>query len=266
MNGLLMSKATVLKRKQELLGKEFDTNHYGKCVIVEYEGAFEVTVKFVGYDNLVKCTLGWLKLGGVANPMHPSVYGVGYMGIGAFTSRDKRLYSLWVTMLKRVYCPKYHKTQPAYKGTSVCEEWWDFQNFAKWCMNQIHFNSKDERGKSYQLDKDLLVKGNRAYSPDTCCFIPQEINSSIIVHYSDVSKDKVVGIFKHKVTKRYRVFSSVVGGSRVHIGYFKTQEEAIEVYKRSKITHNKALAEKWEGKIDDVAYIALLNRKIEVLY
>ena len=105
---------------------------------------------------------------------------------------------------------------------------------------------------------------SRYFECYTCVVLLSEIGAIIL---ADVGKpDKHFVIFKHKVTKRYRVFSSVVGGSRVHIGYFKTQEEAIEVYKRSKITHNKALAEKWKGKIDDVAYIALLNRKIEVLY
>ena len=256
-----MSKATVLKRKQELLGKEFDTNHYGKCVIVEYEGAFEVTVKFVGYDNLVKCTLGWLKLGGVANPMHPSVYGVGYMGIGAFTSRDKRLYSLWVTMLKRVYCPKYHKTQPAYKGTSVCEEWWDFQNFAKWCHNQKGFMFKDYKGNNYHLDKDILVKGNKVYSPETCCFVPQEINSLFALR-GNMRGNYSLGVRYSVKSKKYIASRNDVLFGRKYLGSYNTEEEAFQAYKADKDDYIKSLAEKWKGKIDDKAYQALLNFEI----
>lgn len=264
MIGMMMSKASVLKRKHELIGKEFDTNRCGKCVVVDYEGAFEVTVQFIEYKNLVKCTLGWLKVGSVINPMHPLTYGVGYMGVGDFTSKDKRIYSLWSTMLKRSYCEKFHLIQPSYKGVSVCEEWHNFQNFAEWCCNQEFFNAKDNMGKSYHLDKDLLVKGNKVYSPKNCCFIPEEINASITTRSSSKNASKVVGIFKHKTTKRYRVFSNVVGQGRKHVGYYETLKEAFEVYKRIRELHNKALAEKWKGKIDDKVYVALLNRKIEL--
>ena len=68
----------------------------------------------------------------------------------------------------------------SYKGVEVCEEWYNFQNFAEWCETQKFLNAKDVKGKSYQLDKDILVKGNKIYSPDTCCFVPPEINSLFI--------------------------------------------------------------------------------------
>ena len=117
---------------------------------------------------------------------------------------------------------------------------------------------------SYHLDKDLLVKGNKVYSPEACCFIPEEINSSITTRSSSNNVSKVVGVFKHKTTKRYRVFSNTIGQKRKHVGYYKTSEEAFEVYKRIRELHNKALAEKWKGKIDDKVYMTLLTRKIEL--
>lgn len=78
-------------------------------------------------------------------------------------------YSKWQGMLKRCYSPNYHKTRPTYIGCSVCPEWRYFSKFRLWMENQ--------KWEGMELDKDLLVKDNQVYSPNTCCFIPQAINS-----------------------------------------------------------------------------------------
>ena len=78
-------------------------------------------------------------------------------------------YRKWCDMLKRCYSLKWHKQNPTYIGCFVCPEWLYFSKFRLWMENQ--------KWKGMELDKDLLVKGNRGYGPDTCCFIPKAINS-----------------------------------------------------------------------------------------
>lgn len=78
-------------------------------------------------------------------------------------------YNRWKTMLKRCYDSNYHSERPSYVGCTVCEEWLTFSNFKRWMEQQ------DWEGK--QLDKDMLVKGNKVYSPETCLFISGSINS-----------------------------------------------------------------------------------------
>jgi len=78
-------------------------------------------------------------------------------------------YDKWTTMLKRCYSPKHHKNYPSYIGCSVCPEWRYFSKFRLWMEGQ--------KWEGMELDKDILVKGNRVYSPDTCCFVPGTINS-----------------------------------------------------------------------------------------
>ena len=78
-------------------------------------------------------------------------------------------YSKWQGMLTRCYSPKHQKRYPSYIGCSVCPEWLYFSKFRLWMSTQ--------KWEGMELDKDLLVKGNRVYGPDTCCFIPQAINS-----------------------------------------------------------------------------------------
>ena len=77
-------------------------------------------------------------------------------------------YDKWQSMLKRCYSPKWHKRFPSYIGCSVCPEWRYFSKFRLWMEGQ--------KWEGMDLDKDILVKGNQVYSPDTCCFIPGTIN------------------------------------------------------------------------------------------
>lgn len=77
-------------------------------------------------------------------------------------------YQVWQDMLVRCYSSKYKEKYPTYVGVTCCEEWLLFTNFAKWF--------KDNYIKGHQLDKDMLVKNNTTYSPDTCLFISQELN------------------------------------------------------------------------------------------
>ena len=81
-------------------------------------------------------------------------------------------YNTWSSMLTRCYSENYHKLQPTYIGCSVCEEWHNFDVFCEWFAQ----NYKD----GYQLDKDLLQQGNKMYSPKTCVFLTQRINSLLI--------------------------------------------------------------------------------------
>ena len=82
-------------------------------------------------------------------------------------------YLTWVNMLQRCYNSKFKNKNTSYNGVTCCEEWLLFTNFAKWF--------KDNYIKDCQLDKDLLVKDNLIYSPDTCIFCPPEINTFLTI-------------------------------------------------------------------------------------
>lgn len=80
-------------------------------------------------------------------------------------------YAVWSGMLKRCYSEKYKLKRPTYSGCYVYEKWLTFSNFKAWMELQ------DWRGK--ELDKDILVKGNKVYSPETCCFVTKTVNSFV---------------------------------------------------------------------------------------
>ena len=97
-------------------------------------------------------------------------------------------YSRWKDMLRRCYSESFLKKRPTYRGCSVCEEWITFSNFKAWMETQ------DWEGM--HLDKDLLVYGNTVYSPKTCAFVPDKINT--LIGYSKGSESGYIGIYTEK--------------------------------------------------------------------
>ena len=141
----------------------------GTDIIVEFQDEHKARVH-TNYNNFQK--------GIVKNPYHPSVYGVGIIGIKypvSINSIRTKEYCVWHSLIKRCYDPKTREKQPTYQSVSICNEWLLFENFCDWLRSQPNFD-KWYDGKRWALDKDILVKRNKVYSPDTCCLVPQNVN------------------------------------------------------------------------------------------
>lgn len=183
------------------------------------------------------------------------IYGV---GINDLTNAKRtKAYQIWMGMLTRCYNPRYHQIEPTYTECTVCMEWRYLSNFKRWFEDPA--NGYRE---GYQLDKDLLVKGNKVYSPETCCFIPQEFNKMLITQKSRRG-DLPMG-----VCARDGKFQARFGDKhrRKHLGLYDTAEEAFNSYKKAKEQYVNFLAEKYykEGKITERVYLALLAYKVEI--
>lgn len=184
-----------------------------------------------------------------------TVQGVGYNSGGkhkvSINCVRTKTYMTWYDMIKRCYNKKLQERVPGYKGCSVSDEWHDFQVFAEW------YESQPFRGKGYELDKDLLFKGNKIYSEKTVCLIPQEINKLLMRR-----KRKDNGL-----TGAYLVKSSGLWAAQIYmhsklitIGFFDTEIEAHEAYMSSKQKYVREVAMQWKDSIDSAAFEALLNR------
>lgn len=82
-----------------------------------------------------------------------------------------KIYGIWAALLQRCYDPAELERQPTYLNCSVDKEWHSFMNFRAWVLTQ------DYEGK--ELDKDLLLPGNKLYSKETCVFINKALNNFI---------------------------------------------------------------------------------------
>ena len=253
----------VNKNREKFLGLEFDTVRCGKCKIVEYYGTHNIIVEFYEPFCLVKCRMINLKRGNVKNPLTPTFYGKGYIGLGEFSSKNKRHLEIWTSVLERCYSEICWESNPTYKDVEVCDEWLNFQNFAAWCYNQKFFEAKDSKGKPYQLDKDILVKGSKVYSPETCCFIPQDINT-ILLNSTKTRGRLPLGVSYDTRVKKYCAKCNIGGRNTKYLGSYNDPVEAFLAYKKAKESYIKEVANLWKACIDDKVYKSLIGWEISI--
>lgn len=184
---------------------------------------------------------------------NPTVFGVATCDLRGV--RGTKSYSHWKNMLSRCYS-NYH-SHVAYEACSVCDEWLLYSNFKRW------FDENYKEG--YQLDKDILVKGNKVYSPETCSFVPRQINALLISRKRDRG-NLPIGLVLNKLNKNKIYQVQVCGRIPYSVGYFSTIDEAFRVYKREKekIIKERATQYFQEGKITQRVYQALMEYQVEI--
>ena len=191
------------------------------------------------------------KKGKVKNPYLPTFFNVGYLGDEKIYTGDNS-YSTWYDMLRRCYNEKADNYRwYGGSGITVCEEWHNYSNFKKWYYENIY-----ESDEKLNLDKDILVKGNKIYSPETCIFVPQKIN----LLFSRGVKDRILptGVTFYKPNGKY-LAKIYINGKNIHLGYYETIQEAEEVYNKKFAEVIKETAEEYKDKIPNKLYNRLLE-------
>lgn len=197
---------------------------------------------------------------GKAKTKNLLVFGIGHNDYNeSICCSDKKVfqsYNIWAGMLKRCYWIR-RKENVAYDDCKVCDEWLYFSNFKKW-FDDPNNGYRD----GYHLDKDILVKGNKIYSPDTCCFVPQEINKLFTKHNRARGKYPI-GVKKDKL--RYISYISLYGKQKV-LGMYDDELSAFMEYKKTKENYIKEIAYKYfnDGKITQKVYDALMNYQVDI--
>ena len=190
------------------------------------------------------------------------VYGIGLYAAGEFVSKADgkftKEYDLWKGMLRRCYSKKYQDRRSTYVGCSVSEDFKSFQSFARWASVQIGFGTAN-----WHLDKDIICKGNRVYSADTCVFVPSQVNALLTGPRTN-SGEWPIGVCFLKQTGKYQVNcgNGSTPSRATYLGSFPTPESAFERYKEVKEAYIKQRAEEFKHQIDPRAYAALMAYEI----
>lgn len=248
--------------RQNRIG-EVNTNTFGSLMeIIDYKDANNITVKSDNGYILKEVQYGNFKRGKMRTPYDRSLFGHGYIGLGKYKTYDSNYhktpeYQTWVNMLMRVYYTPYQEKQPTYIGCTICDEWLCFQTFADWYSENYY----EVDGERMQLDKDILFKGNKIYSPETCIFVPQRINS-LFTKCNASRGDLPVGVSSNKDNKF--VATSGLGTKVKHIGLYNTSEDAFMAYKEFKEQLIKDIADNLKDEIPKKLYDAMHNYIVEI--
>lgn len=150
-----------------------------------------------------------------------------------FQASNFPLYSIWRQMLIRAN-PEYWDKYPTYQNTIIHPEFLSLQKFSIWSKP-----FKIEKGM--QIDKNIIIRDNKIYSPDTCIFIPQEVNKFLTSRQNDRG-ELPLGVTLHKGKLRTRVN---IDGEEHHLGYFISIAEAHKTWQKAKLEQTKVLLSRY---------------------
>ena len=173
-------------------------------------------------------------------------------------ARGDTCYNVWVSMIGRCYTTNTRPRDKSYIGCEVCQDWLTYSNFHNW-----FYAPNNGYVKGYNLDKDIISKGNKIYSPSTCCFIPQELNKMFTKRKSRRGEFPI-GVI---ISKSGKYDSRIkIDKKDYYLGAYTTIEEAFNAYKNAKERHIRNVAKKYfqEGKITERVYNALMKYEVEI--
>lgn len=246
--------------EKEKIGQMNTSKDGAVMKIIEYNGANDVTVEFMDELNYkVHALYHNFQKGTIFNPGWKMMYGRGYIGVGEYEQtigkKPTKAYDAWRRMFDRCYNEEYHKKYPTYIGCHVCEEWYDFQNFAKWFYEHYY----EVENQSIEVDKDWYIIGNKLYCPENCCLAPNIINTCMLTRDKIKNYDMPIGVSWHKNGSYVARCSD--HGKRKTIGYYHSIKDAENAYWEYKINYISNLADEYKKYIPDRLYNAMKDFK-----
>lgn len=166
-------------------------------------------------------------------------------------------YRKWTDMFNRTHSRKYQDVQPTYRGTSIDEEWFLFSKFKSWMETQ--------NWQGLELDKDILIEGNKVYSASTCVFVPKYINNLFL---SAKRGEYPLGVYREKISGKFRASVRTREGKQKTLGRFSDKDSAHQAWQKGKIVEIEGTLIKYiqEDYFNQKVYDAVKARCDKIKY
>jgi len=240
-------------KKEERLGQVGYNKQGHKMTIIKYVNNAEVTVKFdSGYENTTSYQR--FRSGNIKDNYSERVCGIGYLGDARY-KENELAYKHWKAILSRTN----GNGKNTYKDCKICNEWLNFENFVKW-FNENYYVIENER---MNIDKDIIKKGNKLYSPETCLIVPQSINLIFLKQKRKYKNSENLPIGVYICDNKFRVTIQKYNKTFNH-GFFETKEDAFYAYKKAKEDYIKEVADRYKDQIPKRIYDILYTYEVEI--
>ena len=246
---------------------EIKVNNFGSKIIIQtYRNKRHVDIYFPEYNwTFYHSNYSNFTSGNIKCPYERRICNIGYFGEGYYTEKEyQRIYSVWRDLIRRTY-DAYSINRDknlAYKDVTVCTEWHNFQNFAKW-YEENYYEINDE---NMMLDKDILCKGNKIYNPTNCIFVPARINN-LFTKSNNARGEFPIGVCYRKDNQKFQSYCNIMQENtkvKKHLGFYNTPTEAFIVYKNFKESYIKQVADEYKELIPIKLYNAMYSYEVEI--
>jgi hypothetical protein len=243
-------------------------NNGNKMTIKNYTSIKNIIVEFED-GSCVNATYGNFKRGQIQSPNEKTVFNIGYIGLGknkvSENGKHTSKYKYWFGLMQRCYNKDFHIKEPTYKNCMVSEQWYNFQNFCEW-YDENYYQIEGER---IALDKDILHKGNKIYSPENCVFVPERINT-LFIKCDSARGNYPIGVSYNKRNNNFIANCSIYDYNKnksvkQFLGYYSTPEDAFYLgYKPFKEKHIKRMADRYKEYIPVKLFNAMYDYEVNI--
>lgn len=253
-------------KKSERVGERNKNRRGTEMILIEYIRKDNIIVEFQDEHKCkIKTSYQSFKLGCVNNPYDKILFGIGYIGEGKYNyTYDRKIYNTWYNMILRCYDPySLNNRNITYRDCIVDKRFHCLQDFGKW-FEENYYSIPNE---IMCIDKDILFKGNKIYSPDTCVIVPQTINSLIVKSCVTKKNNLPIGVYYDKERNKYKASCCTLKNNKrkiINIGCYDDPVEAFNAYKTFKEKYIKIVADKYKEYLPEKLYKALYDYKVEI--
>lgn len=212
-------------------GEVYSSNKSGDFIVTNYINSMKIEICFLNtghkqYVQASKITTGkiWDR------SVQYLIKGLGIndcVGYGDSTTNDSEYYQKWVYLIDRC-SDSYKLRKPTYEGSFPCKEWVYYSNFKNWAIDEYKRIGEDF---SLQLDKDILVKGNKIYSPETCCFVPNWLNMILVCGPTECKSGLPKGVSRKRDKFHAGIYSE---NKAISLGSYSDPMEAHQAWQLAK--------------------------------
>jgi hypothetical protein len=158
------------------------------------------------------------------------IYGVGENDVMIPEFTKTRTWRTWAGIIRRTDCRdlKWLKSHKSYEGCTLDLRWYKLSAFKEWIEQWEDYQNKE-------VDKDILIPGNKIYGPDTCLMVTPIVNKWFMPNPNS-SSDLPRGVSKANKDCKKPYFSQIktIFGKKENLGYFWTIEEASASYEKAR--------------------------------